>query len=544
MRTIRLGLLLVLPLLLAAGDDDIDKKYPLGDQLRVLAADAVSPAYRKLVEEMNSQDLRFEWPRVETLDNAESFADKHGGLDHVLADPELKLAYERRVKIREQFLDVMRVGYKRFGTKPPFDQGSKAEKAGTTAGTIEAKRSPLAIVLPSEGAEKNWPRFRGPWGQGNAAEKRLPVRWDSDTNVVWKTALPGVGNSSPVIWGDRIFLTSSGEKGVERQTVCLRRSDGKLLWTRAVPEHKVEPQVNPKNGFASSTPITDGHRVVAFFGSGGLICFDFEGTELWHYPLPGFDTMWGTASSPIFYHDLVILIQDQNRAPSLFIAVNETTGKLVWQHERPKAMGWATPVVLRVDDHDELIYNGSNQVVGYDPASGKELWALEGSSREAIPTIVVGKDLIYSASGRQGPTLALRPGGTGDVTGTHLAWRTVRGGPHVPTPILVGNGLYTVNDTGIATCLDAQTGELVWQDRVRGKFSASPIEAGGLMYFCNESGITYVLRAGDKLDFVAENDLGSPILASPAALDGRLYIRTQHEVFCIAEDGHAQAAAK
>jgi outer membrane protein assembly factor BamB len=196
-------------------------------------------------------------------------------------------------------------------------------------------------------------------------------------------------------------------------------------------------------------------------------------------------------------------------------------------------MTWTTPVVVRVGDHDELVIAGAETVRGYDPASGKELWSLRGPTHEVIPSIVIGRDLVYSASGRNGPTLGLRPGGKGDVTMSHLVWRSVRNGPHVPTPALVNGRLYTANDTGIMSCLDAATGKLIYQERVSDQFSASPIVAGDLLYFPAESGVTYVVRAGNRLDVVARNDLGAPILASPAVVDERLYLRTAEELVCI-----------
>jgi outer membrane protein assembly factor BamB len=232
----------------------------------------------------------------------------------------------------------------------------------------------------------------------------------------------------------------------------------------------------------------------------------------------------------------VIFGHDQNRADSVFLALDKRAGKPVWHTPRKKAMTWSTPAVVRVGDHDELIFAGGETVKGYDPATGKELWSLTGPTYEVIPAIVVGDGLIYSASGRNGPTIALRPGGSGDVSETHLAWRAVRGGPHVPTPILVGHRLFTVNDTGIATCFDAQTGRLVWQDRIRDRFSASPIEAGGLLYFPSETGVTYVLRVADRFEVVAENDLGAPILASAAVFGDNLLVRTQEELVCIRDE--------
>lgn len=521
----------------AAAGDEIDKKYPLSEELRVLADDADSAAYRQLVMQMLITDLEAEWQRVETRDNAESFAAAHGGSEKIAADPDLKAAYERRVKIRDTFLDVMRDGFASYERVPPFDTGEKAERAGTSKKAAAATNLRLEVILPAPGAEREWPRFRGPDGQGHALARDLPTHWSATENVVWRTELPGFGNSSPCIWGNRIFLTSAGDEGVDQTLHCLARDNGRLLWSRVMPPHKAEENVRDKNGHASATPVTDGERVIVFFGSGGIASYDFDGRREWHYPMDGmFETTWGSGASPLLYENSLILIHDQNVAASIFIALDKRTGKLLWQHERPKYMGWSTPLALRVNGRDELIYAGGETVKGYDPRTGNELWTLRGPTHEVVPTPIIGQHLVYSASGRQGPTIALRPGGRGDVTDSHFVWRTVRGGPHVPSPIYYRGRIYTVNDTGIATCLDGETGEIVWQSRVRDKFSASPIEAEGLLYFPSETGVTYVLRPGDKLDVVAENDLGSPILASPAALGNRLFLRTADALVAIGKE--------
>ncbi|HEX3870436.1 MAG TPA: PQQ-binding-like beta-propeller repeat protein [Pirellulales bacterium] len=519
------------PLRLAA--EPIDEQFPLNEQARVLAADVESPAYRKLVDEMLITDLNAEWQRVETGDTAETFLEAHGGKETVMADAGLKAAYQRRVAIRENFLDIMRDGYKRYKKPAPFDQGAEAEKAGNHLTEQGLKPIELEVVLTAPGAEQQWPRFRGPEGQGITHTTGLPLTWSTTENVVWHTPLEGSGNSSPIVWGDRIFMTSSGEEGQRRSVLCLDRANGKLLWTRTLEDHEIEPNVREKNGFASATPVTDGQRVVAFLGSGGLVCYDFDGKQLWHHPLPVFNTTWGTGASPIIYNDLVILVHDQNKADSFMLALDKQTGEVKWEHPRERAMGWSTPLVVRVGDHDEMLYAGGETVRGYDPTTGKELWSLKGPTHEVIPTLLADRHVVYSASGRQGPTIALQPGGSGDVTETHLLWRTPRGGPHVPSPLLFEGRIYTVNDTGIATCLSAQDGKLLWQARARGKFSASPIESEGRLYCASEEGVTYVLKAGDKFEVLAENDLESPILASPAALDSRLYIRTAEGLWCI-----------
>jgi outer membrane protein assembly factor BamB len=524
---------------LALRGGEADEKYPLDPQLKVLAEDVASERYRKLVvEKMLETDLAAEWQRVATADNPESFLEKHGGKEKVLADPELKAAYERRVKVRDDFLALMREGYKRYKKVPPFDRGEKAEPAGTLVRDPKAGALALAPVLPSPDAERHWPRFRGPTGQGETAEKGLPVTWDrSGRNVLWRAKVAGRGNSSPIVWGERVFLTSASEKGAERHVLCYRLADGHLLWSTKAPVRPPEEGVRDKNGFASATPVTDGERVISFLGSCGLVCHDLDGKQLWHYELPTLRTTHGTGSSPLLYKDLVILSQDQNQADSVFLAVDKRTGKKVWQHPRPKAMTWTTPVVVRVGDRDEMVIAGAETVKGYDPATGKELWSLAGATHEVIPAVVVGKGLIYSASGRNGPVLALRPGGTGDVTETHLAWRAVRHGAHVPSPVLVGGRLYAANDMGIVACLDAVTGKLLYQERLSDRFSASPVVANGLIYLPGESGVTHVLRAGEAFEVVAKNDLGSPILASPAVAGGRMLLRTEEELVCVGEKG-------
>jgi outer membrane protein assembly factor BamB len=515
--------------------DEVDDRYPLDPQLKVLARDVQSLRYRQLVlEKMLITDLAAEWQRVATADNADSFLAKHGGKEKVLADPLLKQAYERRVQIRSAFLDLMREGYRRYQQVPPFDKGARAETAGNEVRQPASAAAALAIVLPCPGAERQWPRFRGPSGQGETKQTTLPTMWDKDgRNLLWRVKVDGVGNSSPVIWGEHLFLTSSDAKGTKRFVHCFNRQDGSVRWARQVPARPPEPGVRDKNGFASATPVTDGERVIAFLGSCGLVCYDFAGNLLWHYDALTVKTTHGTGSSPLQYKDLVILAQDQNQADSIFLALDKRTGKKVWESKRSRSMTWTTPVVVRVGDHDELVLAGAETVRGYDPASGTELWSLRGPTQEVIPAIVIGKDLLYSASGRNGPTLGLRPGGTGDVTKTHLAWRAVRGGPHVPTPALVNGRLYTANDTGIISCLDAASGKLIYLERLDDRFSASPVIAGNSLYFPAESGITYVVRAGDALEVVAQNDLGAPILASPAVVDGRLYLRTAEELVCI-----------
>jgi len=516
--------------------EEIDKKFPLDPQLKVLSEDVKNERYREMVtKKMLSTDLAAEWQRGFTADNPDSFLEKNGGREKVLANPDLKAAYDRRLSIQNDFLDLMREGYKRHKAVPPFDKGAKAEIAGTTIKSSAIKKgATLSTSLVAKGAEKHWPRFRGPSGQGLTGLNSLPTKWnDKSENILWKITTPDLGNSSPIVWEDKIFITSATSKGASRTVHCFSSKDGAKIWSTPIPESIPETSVLGKNGYASSPPVTDGERVIVFLGSSGLVCLDFAGKIQWQYNNLNIKTTHGTGSSPVIHGDLVLFFHDQNQSDSICIALDKKTGKEVWKQKRDKGMTWCTPVVIKVGDHDEVIFAGSGTVRGYDPATGNELWKLQGPTSEVVPTIVVGTELAYSASGRNGPTIAFRLGEKGDITASSTVWKSVRNGPHVPSPILVKDKLFTFNDMGISTCLDATTGKLLWTERLPDQFTASPIEAGGFIYVSGESGKTYVLKVSDKFELVATNDLGSPILASPAIVNGNLLLRTRDALYCI-----------
>ena len=392
-------------------------------------------------------------------------------------------------------------------------------------------------MIPVEGeAARYWSRWRGPSGQGLVEGTGYPDRWSATDNVVWRTAVPGSGNSSPIVWGDRIFLTTGRTGGRRLSVLAFRRSDGELLWETDVAPGGRE-YVHPKNGPAAATPVTDGERVYASFGSRGLVAVDFDGNRLWHTEVGQIDNYHGPAGSPLLYRDRIILYQDQR--PRGFVAAYDTaTGAEVWRTEREATVGWGTPAAIRVGDHDELVVSSSRSVNAYDPATGEELWRCRGNNFEVIPTPVVEAGLVFCTSGRAGPTLAIRPGGSGDVTDTHVAWTTPRGSPFVPSPLAHDGYLYTINDmASIVTCFRAATGEVLWQGRlgraVREGFSASPVLVDGKVFFTNDDGITFVLRAGPEFDLLHTNDIGARTLASPALVDGYWYIRTEDELIAI-----------
>lgn len=313
------------------------------------------------------------------------------------------------------------------------------------------------IAVEGEGA-RYWPRWRGPSGQGVADGAGYPDQWSATRNIVWRATVPGNGNSSPIVWGDRVFLTTSRENGRRLSIMSYGRSDGQLQWETDVPAGAVE-RVHRKNTQASATPTTDGERVYASFGSRGLLAVDLDGTLAWHRELGRIDNYHGTAGSPLLYRNLVIIYQDHG-AGSFVAAFDKASGEPVWRATRQASVGWGSPIAVSVDGHDELIVSSERRVTAYDPRTGTELWRCGGNRFEVVPTPVVGHGLIFCASGRAGPTLAIRPGGQGDVTKTHVVWQTARGAPFVPSPIVYGDYLYTINDmASVVTCFDARTGE-------------------------------------------------------------------------------------
>jgi len=522
----------------SATQADTPEKYPLSTELKVLDRDLSNPDYRTVLATMIPTDLAAEWQRVATPDNYLAFAERHGGPEKVRVDPTLRTAYERRKKIADSFLTMIRAAYAKRNIKPVFDKGDRLEQALRSVLSQRERKAtaaPIAVraLMPAEGAERQWPRLRGPDGQGTADEATMPLHWSPTQNVVWKTEVAGRGNSSPVIWNDRIFITSASADGASRKILCYSRADGRLLWEHAAPPPAGKEWLYRKNTYASSTPVTDGQRVIAFFASSGMVCVDFDGHEQWHVDLGDFPTMHGAGTSPLLYRNEVICIQYQNKGKSLFAAFDKRTGQKVWQHDRENAMCWSTPVVIRVGEHDELIYNGSDHLIGYDPETGIERWRVSGTSSEAIPTVVVGGGFLFSASGRNGPTMAVRPGGTGDLTATHIVWRNLRGGPHVPSPLYRDGRLYIVNDTGIATCLDAADGHTMWQHRLRGRFSMSPVGCRDRILVTNEEGHSTIFKAADQFEALAESDLDEPVLATPALVDDRLYFRSAGHLWCI-----------
>ncbi len=512
--------------------------WPLGPEMAQLERDLATNDYHEtILGWTNYNDLNGEMNRADLPDCAARFEAAHGGAAAIEADPAKKAALDRRRKIEADFLALMKKAYKVLEREKMFDgqlaRLRREAAVGAVGATALPAAKPIEPILPAVDAGAYWPRWRGPSGQGHSEETGLPLEWDAETGVVWKTPIPGRGHSSPVIWGDRIWLITAFDKGARRSLIAVRRSDGELLWTRDAPEIAPEKKTMAKNSWASSTPVVDEERVVAFLGNTGLVAFSHDGDRLWHYPMPWFDGTHGTGASPAICGDAVVLFQEHSRGKSIAVGIDKNDGHELWKTERDAAYGWCTVLPLRIGGRDELVVGVHHRILGVDPGNGAELWSCSGPTREVVPTLVYGHGLVYTCSGRNGPTIAIRPGGDDDVTATHIAWQSGRGAPHVPSPILVDDLLYFTNDNGIVTCLDATTGETVYQSRLRGKFTASPVAADGKIYFTNERGVTFVVKPGRDFEILARNSLGETTLASMAVLGGRLFIRTEKHLWAI-----------
>ena len=394
----------------------------------------------------------------------------------------------------------------------------------------------VSMIEAQGEARKYWPQWRGPTAQGLAEGGDYPDKWSDTENILWRVKVPGRGNSSPTIWRDRIFLTSAYD-AAKRVLLCFDRKDGKLLWEAAAPPPASVEKIYKKNSHATGTPVTDGERVYALFGNSGLLAVDKNGKQVWHWSFGSTSNYHGPGGSPLLYKDRVIFYQDQD-SDSFVAAVHAKTGKLLWKTPREETVGWGTPIAIRAGNRDEIIVSGQYTVRAYHPDTGAELWKASGSTMEVIPTPAVAHGLVFCPSGRAGPTLAIRPGGSGDVTKTHIAWQTPRGSPFIPSPLVYGDHLYLVNDmTSVATCLDAKTGKPVWQGRLgaaaKESFSASPVGVDGKIFFTNDEGDTFVLAAGPEFRLLHVNSLKEQTLASPALVDGKWYFRTAGHLIAI-----------
>jgi outer membrane protein assembly factor BamB len=398
---------------------------------------------------------------------------------------------------------------------------------------------PLLVVLAGVAARaEDWPEFRGPTGQGQSSERGIPFEWSESRNVAWKASVPGSGWSSPVVAGSRVWLTTAvKERGGSLRALAFDVASGRELVNTEVFRVRSADPLNAKNTLASPTPIVDGDRVYVHFGADGTAALTTGGEIVWKIRL-AYDSQHGNGGSPVLYHDLLIVSCDGSDT-AFVTAIDKATGKIRWKTSRrqPWDQAYSTPLVIRVGDRDQLVSVGAYRAAAYDPESGKEIWRVsyaDGFSN--VPRPVFGHGLVYIATGFQQPLLiAVRPDGTGDVTRTHIAWTLRRSAPLTPSPLLVGDELYIVNDGGIVSCLDAATGALHWQQRLGGSFSASPIVADGRIYFLSEEGIATVIAPGKEFRKLASNQLDGATLASMAVSSGSIFIRTQSHLYRISQ---------
>lgn len=414
----------------------------------------------------------------------------------------------------------------------------------------------LAVLLAEAGARaENWPGWRGPQRIGISSETDLPVTWSAKSGVAWKVELPGSGISTPIVWNDRVFVTAAdGPKQETLHLICLARDTGKELWHQRFWGTAPTLYHDTKSSMATPTPVTDGKFIYAFYGTGDVFCVDFDGGLVWQRSLASeygeFENRFAASSSPLLYREL-LLLQCDHYGASYAIALDTKTGANRWKVDRPECwLSWATPQLAPVGDGTthEFILCGSEKIDALDPLTGEKLWTVRGMRRECIPTPVLAHGLVYVVSGPKGPSLAIQPGGRGDVTDSRVAWSNVRGSPFVPSAIVVGNLYYLVDDQGIATCLDAHTGKLVWQKRLPGAYTASPVAAGGKIYFSNEAGLTIVVKAGQtEYEEISQNPIDEPVFASPAISQGRIFVRGAKHLYCIkheSQNTHSETNSK
>jgi outer membrane protein assembly factor BamB len=406
----------------------------------------------------------------------------------------------------------------------------------------------LACVSISTALAENWPQWRGPQGTGISSESGLPLKWSPTENIRWKIKLPEPGNSTPIVWGDRIFVTQPLAKDQKRTLLCLDRKDGKTLWQAAATYTAAEP-THATNPFCSASPVTDGQRVIAWFGSAGVYCYDFSGRQLWSRDLGVQEHEWGYAASPIIHGNLVFI----NFGPGkreFVVALDKRTGEEVWRYDLPKPTAeqlkqddnlrgsWSTPLVINAGGRDELILTLPERVVAFAPKSGQELWSAGGLGSLVYTSPMWGEGVLVALGGYHRASLAVRPGGSGDVTTTHVLWQQPKSKLRLGSGV-IHKGHFYVNDMqGIASCLDLKTGDTVWEERLTAggtgdTWSSMILTADERLYMLNQAGETFVIKASPQFERLAANPLEESTNSSIVISDGEIFIRTHEHLWRI-----------
>ena len=402
----------------------------------------------------------------------------------------------------------------------------------------------LAVCFLSVASAENWPGFRGPTRQGVSSETNLPLQWSQASNVLWKTPTTGSAWSSPIVWGDRIFLTAAADGGSSCHVLSLDARTGKVVWDKHVFDQQTLTK-RRQNSYASPTPVTDGNSVFAVFADGSIVALDFDGNVLWRNRDFEFFSEHGLGASPILHKNLLIMAFDPSsrtgreqkigwKVPwegAAIWALEKETGELVWEARRgPSRLAHVTPNLMQVEGKVQLISAAGDVIQGFDPDSGDRLWSVYAQGEGVAPSIVVGGGLAYTISGFEATKIrAVAPGG-------RVVWEQTRSASHIPSMIYDAGLLYNIHENGVATCMDATTGEVIWQERVGGKHWASPVLAGGRLYFLSEEGETIVIQVGREYKELARNRLDEHTQASMAVSGGRFYIRTADHLWAIGSD--------
>ncbi len=399
----------------------------------------------------------------------------------------------------------------------------------------------IPCVVALTGLAADWPAWRGPRGDGTSTDTSAPIRWNQTENVAWRVPIPGKGHSSPIVSGNRIFVTTCVENDGKRMLLCLDRRTGKTLWERVVLTAKLEPK-HELNSYASSTPATDGRYVWVSFLSYPhmqIHCYDMDGKLIWHKSPGEFHSRHGFCSPPILYKDLVILNGDQD-AEAYIVAFDKATGTERWRIDRPnRTRSYVPPLIIDVAGKMQLVLSGSKCVAGYDPDTGKQIWIIDGPTEQYVASLVYTEGILCMSAGYpEYHLMGIRPTGVGNVTKTAIVWHKRRGAAYVPSPIAHGPYFFVVSDrntseNGMVSCIEAKTGKRIWMERLGRHFSASPVWAGDYLYFLDDDGTTHVLKAGPKFEVVSRNPLGEQSRASPAISQGQIFIRAEKQLYCI-----------
>ncbi len=395
----------------------------------------------------------------------------------------------------------------------------------------------LATTVWASG--ENWPCWRGPRGDGTSVETKVPVRWSATEQILWKTPIPGKGHASPIVWEDRIFVVTAIAETKQRILLCIDANTGAILWQSEVIVAPFE-RLHALNSHASSTPATDGKRVyVSFLDVKQMYAaaFDFDGNRIWETRPGVFSSMHGYCTSVIVWKDKVILNGDHD-GPAYLVALDAATGKQIWKTDRPNRIrSYCAPLIRTIDGRNQMVLSGSKCVASYDPDTGNQHWIIDGPTEQYVASLVYNDKLFFMTCGFPDRYIfAIRPDGSGNVTKTHVVWQTTEDCSYVPSPIAFGDYFLVVSDTGVGTCLEAATGRPAWRQRLGDRYSASLVSANGLVYFLSDKGVMTVVRPGEQYQEVAKNELGEETNASPAISNGRMYLRGDKHLYCIAPE--------